>query len=33
MTLLLSLGAPFWEDVLESVFGLKNVLRRRAKPE
>jgi hypothetical protein len=33
MTLLLSLGAPFWEDVLESVFGLKNVLRKRAKPE
>lgn len=28
MTLLLSVGAPFWEDVLESLFGLKNVLRK-----
>ena len=30
MTLLLSVGAPFWEDVLESLFGLKNVLRKRS---
>jgi hypothetical protein len=27
MTLLLSVGAPFWEDTLESLFGLKNILR------
>ena len=27
-TLLLSAGAPFWEDVLESLFGLKNLLRK-----
>ena len=33
MTLLLSLGAPFWEDALESVFGLKNTLRSKAKTE
>ena len=26
-TLLVSLGAPFWHDVLESVFGLKNKMR------
>lgn len=29
MTLLLSLGAPFWHDALESLFGVKNLLRRR----
>ena len=29
MTLLLSLGAPFWHDTLESLFGVKNMLRRR----
>ena len=28
MTLLLSLGAPFWHDALESLFGVKNLLRR-----
>jgi hypothetical protein len=27
MTLLLSVGAPFWEDTLESLFGLKSLLR------
>lgn len=27
MTLLLSVGAPFWEDMLESLFGLKSLLR------
>ena len=27
MTLLLSVGAPFWEDALESLFGLKSLLR------
>ncbi|HEX8174494.1 MAG TPA: hypothetical protein VF543_05175 [Pyrinomonadaceae bacterium] len=27
MTMLLSVGAPFWQDVLESLFGLKNKLR------
>jgi hypothetical protein len=27
--LLLSAGAPFWEDVLESLFGLKNLMRKR----
>jgi hypothetical protein len=27
MALLLSVGAPFWEDTLESLFGLKNILR------
>ncbi len=27
--LLLSAGAPFWEDVLESLFGLKNLMRQR----
>lgn len=29
MTLLLSVGAPFWEDVLESLFGVKNLLRKK----
>jgi len=28
MTMLLSVGAPFWQDVLESLFGLKNKLRQ-----
>ena len=27
-TMLLSAGAPFWEDILESLFGLKNLLRK-----
>jgi len=30
MALLLSVGAPFWQDALESLFGLKNVLRKRS---
>lgn len=29
MTLLLSVGAPFWQDALESLFGLKNLLRKQ----
>lgn len=28
MALLLSVGAPFWQDFLESLFGVKNVLRK-----
>ena len=27
-TLLLSAGAPFWQDVLQSLFGLKALLRK-----
>lgn len=30
MAILLSLGAPFWEDVLESLFGVKTLLRKKA---
>ncbi|MDX2040158.1 MAG: hypothetical protein SF097_02865 [Acidobacteriota bacterium] len=29
MTMLLSVGAPFWQDTLESLFGLKNLLRKQ----
>jgi hypothetical protein len=29
MAALLSLGAPFWHDTLESLFGLKNLLRQK----
>jgi hypothetical protein len=29
MTALLSVGAPFWQDALESLFGLKNLLRQK----
>ncbi|HEX2123721.1 MAG TPA: hypothetical protein VHL59_18985, partial [Thermoanaerobaculia bacterium] len=29
MAFLLSLGAPFWHDALESLFGLKNLLRNK----
>lgn len=29
MAFLLSLGAPFWQDALESLFGLKNLLRSK----
>jgi hypothetical protein len=29
MTMLLSAGAPFWQDTLESLFGLKNKLRKQ----
>ena len=31
MTLLLSVGAPFWEDTLESLFGLKNIINASSK--
>lgn len=31
MTFLLSVGAPFWEDTLESLFGVKNLLRKGTK--
>ena len=27
--MLLSVGAPFWQDTLESLFGIKNLLRQR----
>lgn len=30
MALLLSVGAPFWQDTLESLFGVKNLLRKRS---
>ncbi|HEX7956554.1 MAG TPA: hypothetical protein VF508_06410, partial [Pyrinomonadaceae bacterium] len=30
MALLLSVGAPFWQDFLETLFGVKNVLRKRS---
>ena len=30
MTMLLSIGAPFWEDILESLFGVKNLIRKKA---
>lgn len=30
MTLLLSVGAPFWQDALESLFGIKNLLRKKS---
>jgi len=29
MTALLSLGAPFWHDALETLFGVKNLVRKR----
>ena len=29
MTLLLSVGAPFWQDALESLFGLKGLIRKK----
>ena len=29
MVMLLSVGAPFWQDTLESLFGVKNLLRKR----
>ncbi len=29
MTLLLSIGAPFWQDTLESLFGVKNLIRKK----
>ena len=30
MVMLLSAGAPFWQDTLESLFGLKNLLRKQS---
>ncbi|HKE03637.1 MAG TPA: hypothetical protein VKE91_06240, partial [Blastocatellia bacterium] len=33
MTMLLSVGAPFWQDTLESLFGLKNLLRKKEQAE
>ena len=30
MALLLSVGAPFWQDTLESLFGIKNLIRQRS---
>lgn len=30
MVMLLSAGAPFWQDTLESLFGIKNLLRQRS---
>jgi hypothetical protein len=30
MALLLTLGAPFWHDVLQSLFGVKNLLEKRS---
>jgi len=33
MTMLLSVGAPFWQDTLEALFGLKNLLRKKDQAE
>ncbi|HMF56202.1 MAG TPA: hypothetical protein VK619_07635 [Pyrinomonadaceae bacterium] len=33
MALLLSVGAPFWQDFLESLFGIKNVLRKSSQTQ
>lgn len=30
MSMLLSVGAPFWQDTLESLFGVKNLLRKKS---
>lgn len=30
MMFLLSVGAPFWQDTLESLFGIKNLLRKKS---
>jgi len=30
MALLLSVGAPFWQDILESLFGLKGLIRKKS---
>jgi hypothetical protein len=30
MVMLLSAGAPFWQDALESLFGIKNLLRQKS---
>src|SRR5260370_854794 len=33
MALLLSVGAPFWEDTLSSLFGVKNLLQKKGKKD
>jgi len=33
MSFLLSLGAPFWHDALQSIFGLKNYLRGKTETQ
>jgi hypothetical protein len=33
MAFLLSLGAPFWHDILQSLFGLKNFLREKSETQ
>lgn len=33
MALLLSVGAPFWQDTLESLFGLKGLLRKKSQTQ
>jgi len=33
MALLLSVGAPFWQDTLESLFGLKKLIRQKSGPK
>jgi hypothetical protein len=33
MVMLLSVGAPFWQDALESLFGIKNLLRKKSDTE
>lgn len=30
MVVLLSVGAPVWQDTLESLFGVKNLLRQKS---
>src|ERR1700752_1152217 len=30
MVMLLSVGAPFWQDALESLFGIKSLLRKKS---
>lgn len=33
MALLLSVGAPFWQDTLESLFGLKRLIRQNGQAQ
>jgi len=33
MVMLLSVGAPFWQDALESLFGIKNLLRQKSETQ
>ena len=33
MALLLSVGAPFWQDTLESLFGLKGLIRKKSQTQ